>query len=131
MRSWGSEILIEVLSYANIRLDSSIFFNVYRPRRHSLHKYTKMFWGPLAELCRRSVVHPVFARTRLGEIQSVDQHRQLFRTHDDAARSVGGRPAEAPALQPLGADPQTAAVPHQRFHPRPRTIGEQKQMAAL
>ena len=37
---------------------------------------------------------------------------------------------EASPLQPLGADPQAAAIPEQRFEPGVRAVSEQEQMAA-
>ena len=44
---------------------------------------------------------PVLARPRVGHIQSIDQHRQLFRPHHHAAAFRRRGPAKAPLLQAL------------------------------
>src|SRR6476646_4132447 len=72
---------------------------------------------------------PVTSWPRLRQIHSVHQHGQFFGPHRYGAsvrRCLW--PVESPALQPLRADPQSAAIPHQRLQSGLRAIGEQKQM---
>src|SRR6185369_12501714 len=61
---------------------------------------------------------------------SVHQHGQFFGPHRyGASPRCCLRPVKSPTLQALRADPQSAAVPHQRLQSGLRAIGEQKQMS--
>jgi hypothetical protein len=79
-------------------------------------------------LCRTPIP---LAWLRLFEIEPVHQHRQLLGAHCHAALFFFRfRLTEAAFLQPLGAHPQSAAVPHQGFQTRARAIGKQEQVPA-
>lgn len=82
-------------------------------------------------LCGGCPPIPVLAALGLRQIEPAEQHCKFFRLHHNAAFGGGGcRPVEPPALQPLGANPESAAIPHQCFDPRSGAVGEQEQMAA-
>ena len=52
-------------------------------------------------------------------------------TQDDLAlRIAGSRPGEAPFLQPLGTDPESASVPNEDLQPIALAVAEQEQVPA-
>jgi hypothetical protein len=79
---------------------------------------------------------PVPVPPRFGslQIQAIEQHGEFFRPHRDAVvfrvRVRADWPAKAALLDPLGANPQSAAIPHQRLESGSRAIREEKQVAA-
>jgi len=60
----------------------------------------------------------------LLEIQSIDEHGQFLCSHRYAACVLSGGPSKSAFLQTLGAHPQPAAIPYQRFQSRPRAVRE-------
>src|SRR5271169_1975862 len=66
-----------------------------------------------------------------GQIDPTQQQRKLFVTQDDLALRIAGlRPGETPFLQPLGADPESAAVPDQDLQAIALGVAEQEKVPA-
>jgi hypothetical protein len=71
-----------------------------------------------------------FSASHAGEIDTVEQHRQLGRLHFDARAVIDGFwKHERPEFQPLVPDRQSVPVPVQNFQPVAATIAEHEQMS--
>jgi hypothetical protein len=90
----------------------------------------------MATFIRRNVLRgraapkPVSTRFCLCEIEPTYQHRQFLGPHCDAASLRPRRPRKSSFLESFGADPQSAAIPHQRFDSRATTVREEEQVTA-
>ena len=64
-----------------------------------------------------------------GQIDPTQQQRELFVTQDDLALSIPGlRPGKTPFLQPLGTDPESAAIPDEHLQTIALGVAEQEQV---
>src|SRR5271156_4163791 len=71
------------------------------------------------------------AAAGLCQIDAPDQQHEFFMAEGDFAFfALWRRPPEPALLQTLRADPETAAIPEQKFQPVALRVGEQKDMTA-
>jgi len=62
----------------------------------------------------------------LPHFQSGEQRNKFFAAQPGATAAPVARPGKTALLQPLGANPQSAAIPKQNFDPIARLVGENK-----